>query len=225
MLQKTRKAQTRDPEATKARILAAAEKEFAKHGLGGGRVDRIASRAKTNKRMLYHYFGNKAAMFALTVENAYVKFRMSEAKLELDRLEPVPAVRRLLAFTWDYFIENPEFITLVNSENLHRARHIRHSKKLADINRQFVGRMADVLSRGAEQGLFRPGLDPVQVQISIAAIGYYYLTNRYTAAIVFERDMMTKQALAQRLAFNTDTVLRMLCTPETLLAEAQKGSA
>lgn len=209
---KKRKPQVRDPDATQARILVAATQEFAKHGLGGARVDRIATRAKSNKRMLYHYFGNKDELFRISVENAYAQFRNAEAALQLDNMEPVAAIRRLVAFNWDYFLAHPEFITLVNSENLHKAKHLKASKATPDMSRKFVGRMQSLLTRGENTGVFRKGLDPVQVNISVAAIGYYYLTNRHTAAIVFERDMMSKDALAARLKFNTDTVLRMLCT-------------
>jgi AcrR family transcriptional regulator len=217
-----KKTQIRDPEATRARILAAAKVEFAKKGLGGARVDDIAARAKANKRMLYHYFGNKDALFRITLEDAYGDFRQAEAALELERDDPVTAVKRLLRFNWIYFLENPEFITLVNSENLHKARHIKGSERMRDMSRPFVGRMKGLLDRGAALGLFRADLDPVQVTISIAAIGYYYLTNRYTGAIVYERDLMTGKALADRLEFNTKTVLRLICTPETLVKlEAQ----
>jgi AcrR family transcriptional regulator len=216
--------QVRDPEATRLRILAAAEKEFARNGLGGARVDAIAAEAKSNKRMLYHYFGNKEDLFAITVENAYANFRQAEAELHLENDEPIAAVRKLVSFIWDYFIANPEFITLVNSENLHKARHLKKSRRTPDMSRAFMGRMQVLLDRGVKAGVFRKGLDPVQVQITIAAIGYYYLTNRYTGAIVFERDMMTKSALQQRLRFNTETVLRILCTAPTIAKLEQQGS-
>jgi AcrR family transcriptional regulator len=219
-----RHPQTRDPEATQLRILAAAEIEFARHGLGGARVDAIAATAKTNKRMLYHYFGNKDALFAITVENAYAKFRSAEAGLNLDGFPPVGAVTRLVAFTWEYFLAHPEFITLVNSENLHKAKHLKASKRTPEMSRRFVARMQALLSRGEAQGVFRHGLDPVQVQISIAAIAYYYLTNRFTGSIIFERDLMSKKALAQRLAFNTSTVLRMICTAEEIARLEKNGN-
>jgi AcrR family transcriptional regulator len=228
MLAKTQRgrkaAQVRDPEATRARILAAAEKEFAMHGLGGARVDRIAAQAKSNKRMLYHYFGNKDDLFAITVENAYAKFRAAEAELGLDQEAPVAALCKLVNFGWTYFLSHPEFITLVNSENLHKARHLKASKRTPDLSRAFVSRMQALLDRGVAAGVFRAGLDPVQVQITIAAIGYYYLTNRFTGSIVFERDMMTKAALAARLAFNTHTVLRLVCTAEEIKRMEQDGS-
>jgi len=206
----------RNPDDTKRRILAAAKVEFAKKGLGGARVDDIAARAKANKRMMYHYFGNKEKLFRQVVEDAYGEFRDREAALELDSLEPVAAVKTLIAFIWKYFLDNPEFITLVNSENLHKARHIKKSQRMQEMNRSFVRRMQNLLERGVKAQVFRKGLDPVQVNISIAAVGYYYLTNRFTGSIVFERDLMSEDALTARLEFNTRTILRMICTPQTL---------
>ncbi len=206
----------RDPDETQRRIMAAAKVEFAKNGLGGARVDVIAARAKSNKRMMYHYFGNKEKLFQLVLEDAYGAFREAEAALALDAEEPMMALRKLVNFNWAYFLANPEFITLVNSENLHRARHIKNSKRIEDMSRPFVGRMSQLLQRGVEAGLFRRNLDAVQVTITIASVAYYYLTNRFTAAIVFERDMMTEAALKARLDFNTDSILRIVCTPETL---------
>lgn len=209
---------TRDPDATRARILAAAKVEFARKGLGGARVDDIAARAKANKRMLYHYFGNKEELFRITLEDAYAGIREAEAKLEIENDDAVTALKRLVRFTWDYYLKNPEFITLVNSENLHKARHIKSSKRMREMSRPFVARMRALLERGAAAGQFRQGLDPVQVNITVAAIGYYYLTNRFTGAIVFERDLMDGGALARRLDFNTSTILRTVCTPDTLAA-------
>jgi AcrR family transcriptional regulator len=217
------KPQVRDPEATQRRILVAAAHEFARYGLGGARVDRIATRAKSNKRMLYHYFGNKEALFAITVENAYAEFRTAETDLNLDGFEPVEAMRQLVNFTWNYFIAHPEFITLVNSENLHKAKHLKASKRMPEISRKFVGRMQTLLSRGEKAGVFRKGLDPVQVNISIAALAYYYLTNRFTGSIIFERDLMNQQALKARLAFNIATVLRMICTAQEIAKMEKSG--
>jgi AcrR family transcriptional regulator len=210
------KKKFRDPDETQRRILAAAKVEFAKNGLGGARVDVIAARAKANKRMMYHYFGNKEALFKLVLENAYGDFREAEAALALDKEEPVTALRKWVAFSWNYFIENPEFITLVNSENLHKARHIKNSKRMQDMSRPFVGRMETLLRRGAEAGLFRADLDAVQMNITLASVSYYYLTNRFTGTIVFERDLMSNAALKERLEFNIQSLLRIVCTPETL---------
>lgn len=219
---KAQSPKVRDPEATRSRILAAAKTEFARKGLGGARVDDIAIRAKANKRMLYHYFGNKDELFRITLEDAYGSIRTAEAKLEIEKDDPITAIIRLVQFTWQYYLENPEFITLVNSENLHKARHIKSSARMREMSRPFVGRMRGLLERGAAAGVFRPDMDPAQVNITIAAIGYYYLTNRFTGSIVFERDLMNDKSLAERLDFNIKTILRLVCTPETLASlEAQ----
>jgi AcrR family transcriptional regulator len=198
----------RNPDATRKRILAAATAEFAAKGLGGARVDTIAKRARSNKRMLYHYFGNKEALFTAVLEEAYAQFREAEAQLEIERDDPAGALERLVRFTWGYYLDHPEFLTLVNSENLHRARHIRASKRMAELNKPFVGRMTTLLERGAAAGQFQKGLDPVQVLITVAAVGYHYLNNRHTGVIVYDRDLMSKAALAQRLDFNINTILR-----------------
>ena len=196
---------TRDAEGTKARILDAA-----KRGLGGARVDVIADKARANKRMIYHYFGSKEGLFQTVLEAAYIDIRTAEQKLNLDHLAPALALERLVRFTWDYYLKNPEFITLVNSENLHRARHLKTSEVIKVVSRKFVAMVGGILDRGVAAGVFRAGIDPVQLNITIAAIGYYYLTNRFTGSIVFERDLMAKAALDERLAFNIDTVLRLV---------------
>lgn len=204
------KPQVRDADATKARILDAAKQEFAKLGLGGARVDVIADKARANKRMIYHYFGSKETLFKVVLEEAYLNIRTAEQQLQLDQLPPRDALIKLVRFTWDYYLDNPEFIRLVNSENLHEARHVKMSDRLQDVSRRFTTMVGDILKRGEAEGVFRAGLDPVQLNITIAAIGYYYLTNRYTGAILFERDFMTDDALEARLAFNIDTVMRLV---------------
>ena len=208
---------TRDPDATRLRILAAAKSEFARKGLGGARVDDIAAKAKINKRMLYHYFGNKEELFRRTLEDAYRAFRATEAELMIEQDEPITALKRLMTFTWEYYVANPEFITLVNSENLHKARHIRKSDVMDTINKPFVARMETLLERGVSKGVFRPGLDAVQVLIALAGLGFHYLNNRHTGAIVYGRDLMSEEAKAVRLQFNIDAVLRIVCRPETLM--------
>jgi AcrR family transcriptional regulator len=205
-----RKPRVRDAEATKTRILEAAKREFAKNGLGGARVDVIAEKARANKRMIYHYFESKEGLFQTILENAYVDIRTAEQKLNLDHLAPKEALERLVRFTWEYYIKNPEFITLVNSENLHRAKHLKKSEVVKVYSRKFVSMVTTILDRGVAAGVFRAGVDPVQLNITIAAIGYYYLTNRFTGSIVFERDLMAKDALEERLRFNIDTIMRLV---------------
>lgn len=201
---------TRDAERTQRQILAAAKREFAQKGLGGARVDDIAKSAKANKRMIYHYFNSKEELFKRVVVDAYVDLRTAEQQLNLEHLPPEEALESLVRFTWKYYLRNPEFLNLVNNENLHRARHLKRSEVINVVSRKFVSMVGRILQRGEESGVFRPGIDPVQLNITIAAIGYYYLTNRFTGSIIFERDMMTPDALQQRLEFNIDTVMRLV---------------
>ncbi len=201
---------TRDPERTQARILAAAKAEFAAHGLGGARVDRIAANADANKRMLYYYFGNKDALFVAVLEAAYAHIRAAEIALHLTELDPPGAIRRLIAFTWDYYLKHPEFMTLLNSANLHRARHLKESAKVRNMHSPFVAMIEEILARGRASGVFRAGVDPVQLYISIASLTYFYLGNKYTLSAIFERDLLSPRAKAERLAHMHDLVLGYL---------------
>ena len=209
-----KKIKLRDAEETRRRLLNAAKAEFAKNGLGGARVDEISERAQANKRMLYHYFGSKDDLFQTVLEQAYLDIRNAEQKLQLDSLEPRQALETLVRFTWTYYLKNPEFLTLVNSENLHRARHLKKSEAIKVVSRRFVNMVAKILDRGVEAGVFRPGVDPVQLNITIEAFGYYDHTNRFTGAIVFERDLMAPEALEERLKFNIETIVRLVCVPQ-----------
>ncbi len=207
---RSRSAVTRDPEATQEAILAAATHEFARHGLDGARVDRIAARANVNKRMLYYYFGQKDALFLAVLEGAYRRIRAEEHQLNLERVEPTEAIRRLIAFTWDYYIANPEFLTLLNTENLHRAKHLRKSSMVRTLHSPFVALIAEVLERGRKAGVFRAGVDPVQLYISIAGLSYFYLSNSFTLSTVFDRDLLSPKAKVERLSHMTDLVLGYL---------------
>ena len=201
---------SRDPERTKARILAAATAEFARYGLGGARVDRIAARAGANKRMLYYYFRDKDNLFLAALEARYAHIRAAERALDLEHLEPREALRRLVEFTWRYFLDHPEFLTLLNSENLHKGRHVRRSRRVPQMHSTLVETLRGVLKRGERAGVFRAGVDPVQLYISIAGEGYFYLSNRYTLAQIFKRDLMSKRALAERARHNSDMILHAL---------------
>ena len=201
---------TRDAKRTRKAILDAAKLEFARKGLGGARVDEIARAARVNKRMIYHYFNSKEGLFKQVVVDAYVDLRTAEQQLNLEHLPPEEALESLVRFTWDYYLRNPEFLTLVNNENLHRARHLRQSETINVVSRKFVSMVQNILLRGEKSGVFRPGIDPVQLNITIAAIGYYYLTNRYTGSIIFEIDLMESEALERRLQFNIDTIMRLV---------------
>jgi AcrR family transcriptional regulator len=200
----------RDADQTRKRILAAATAEFGRKGLGGARVDEIARRSKSNQRMIYHYFGSKELLFTAVLEAAYSDIRAAEQKLHLDELDPTEAITTLVRFTWTYYLEHPEFLSLVNSENLHSARHLKTSETIRKMSGKFVQMVKAIIDRGVAAGEFREGIDPVQLNITIAAIGYYYLTNRFTGSILFDRDFMARDNLEARLAFNLETILRLV---------------
>jgi AcrR family transcriptional regulator len=200
----------RNPERNQGRILGAALAEFARYGLGGARVDRIAARAGANKRMLYYYFGNKDDLFLAVLEESYRRIRNAERALHLADLEPRAAMRRLVEFTWRYYLEHPEFLTLLNSENLHRGRHVRRSKDIVAMHSPFVAMIQQVLERGVRKGEFRRGVDPVQLYISIAGLGYFYLSNRHTLSAIFGRDLLSARNKAGRLKHMTGLVLGYL---------------
>jgi len=200
----------RDPARNQERILDAAIAEFSRYGLGGARVDRIAARAGANKRMLYYYYGNKEALFLAVLESRYAHIRRAEQSLRLGDLDPADGVRRLIAFTWNYYLRHPEFLTLLNSENLHRARHLKRSRQIAAMHSPLVAMLKDLLERGARDKQFRNGVDPVQLYISIAALGYFYLSNRHTLSTIFERDLVSSRNQSGRLKHMTELVLGYL---------------
>jgi AcrR family transcriptional regulator len=189
----------RDAEATRRRILQAARAEFARHGLGGARIERIATAARTNKRMLYYYFGNKEGLFLAALEAAYDDIRAAERKLNLEALAPLEAIERLARFTWDYFVANPEFMMLLNSENLHKARHLKESKQIHAMNSPLIATVGKILKRGEQEGTVRPGVDPLQLYISIASLAYFYLSNASTLSVTFGRDVLSKSEMKQRI--------------------------
>jgi AcrR family transcriptional regulator len=192
---------------TRVRILEAATAEFAQHGFGGARVDRIAERAQANKRMLYYYFGSKDELFLAVLEEAYAHIRSAERDLDLEHKDPREGLKRLVEFTWNYYLEHPQFMALLATENLHKGAHVHRSRRARKLNSPLVDTLGGILRRGERQGLFRGGVDPVQLYISIAGEGYFYLSNRYTLSRIFGRDLMAPRELAGRARHITDMVL------------------
>ncbi|HZY15781.1 MAG TPA: TetR/AcrR family transcriptional regulator [Ramlibacter sp.] len=203
----------RDADRSQGTILAAARDEFAEHGLGGARVDRIAERAGLNKRLIYYYFEDKDKLFQAVLEQTYRDIRTQEANLRLLQLEPATAVRRLVEFTWNYYLDHPEFLTLLNSANLHRARHLAESKRARELNSPVIETLASVLERGRRDGSFRGGVDPVQLYVSIAGLAWFYLSNSHTLSAIFGRDLLTPRARAERLTHMTDVIMGYLTSP------------
>jgi len=197
----------RDADRSQQTILLAARDEFALYGLAGARVDRIAERADINKRLIYYYFKSKDDLFLAVLENTYADIRAAEQKLHLDEMDPVEAIRELVSFTWHYYLEHPEFISLLNSENQHNAAHLKKSARIQEMNSPLVQMLDAVLERGRRQDLFRAGIDPIQLYISIASICYFYLSNNQTLSTIFGRDLRAPKAMAQRLSHMTDMVL------------------
>lgn len=206
----TQSPKTRNPEATRRRVSEAAKAEFARHGFSGARVDAIAKRALANKQLIYHYFGSKQALYLTVLEDAYRDIRSAEANLQLDHLDPLPALKTLVTFTWNYYVDHPEFLALVNNENLQHATYLKRSKVIPEMHNPFRARLAGILKRGAREGVFRTNVDADQLNLTIAAIGYYYLTNRHTNSIIYRTDLAAPSALKRRLAFNLDSVLRIV---------------
>jgi AcrR family transcriptional regulator len=188
-----RTGNTRDPESTSAAILVAAVKEFTERGYEGARVDNIADRASINKRMLYHYFGNKQALYVAVLESSYAAIRSAEHGLHLSDRDPIEGMTDLVLFTWRYYLAHPEFLSLLNTENLHRAKFLKRSARIFELNSPLIERISVLLRRGVEQGVFRDDMDPLKVYVSIAALGFFYLSNRWTLSTVFRRDLLAKE--------------------------------
>ena len=197
----------RDADRSQAAILAAARAEFAEFGLGGARMERIAERAGLNKRLIYYYFEDKEKLFQAALEQAYADIREDERELNLLQVKPPEALRRLVEFTWDYYLAHPEFLTMLNSANLHRARHLQESKSVREMNSPLIEMLAEILERGRKEGSFRGGVDPLQLYVSIAGLSYFYLSNNHTLSAIFGRDLMSAKAKHERLNHMCDVIL------------------
>lgn len=187
----------RNPERTQRLILQAAITEFADKGFGGARVDNIAENAGANKRMLYHYFGNKEGLYLAALEETYAGIRNAERELDLESDGPLEAIRELTLFTWDYYEKSPEFIKMLSTENLLKAKYLKRSDHIRTINSPLVPSLERVIKRGQEMGIFRSDIDPLNLYISIAGLCYFYfpirrpLATRLTAICIRKRKSPT----------------------------------
>jgi AcrR family transcriptional regulator len=203
---------TRNSGKTKAAILAAGRVEFADRGFEGARVDAIAERAGANKRLLYHYFGNKEELYCAVLLDAYQEIRRGEQALSLDRYDPVEAMDRLVRFTFRHFLANPWFTRILTTENIENARFLKTLPNIAGLHSPLVGEIRTLIKRGSEAGIFRQDVDPIQLYISIAALGYFYVSNMATLSVIFERDLGSVAMLQEREAQAVQMVLDYLRT-------------
>lgn len=180
----------RDKDRTRADILDVATREFADKGYTGARVDEIAERTSTTKRMIYYYFGGKEQLYIAVLERAYLAIRALEAKLDVEHLAPEDAIRRLAELTFDHHEANPDFIRLVSIENIHRAEHIARSEVLAGLANPALDGLTQILERGRAAGRFRADVDPLDVHMVISSFCVFRLANRHTFAAIFGRDML-----------------------------------
>ena len=209
-------------QATQDNILRAATKVFAKHGFAGGRIDQISKAAKSHDRMIYYYFGSKEGLFVAVLEDMYRRFNEAEAKLVLKMDDPVEDLKTLVRFMWTYYQQNPEFITLLNSENLHRGKHISKSMRAREYSSPAISAMDQVIKRGAEMGVFRSDLRSRDIYLMSAALAYFYLSNRYTLSAFLGEDLTAPDALAHWEEFITAAVVRQVSRDSALAAEATR---
>jgi AcrR family transcriptional regulator len=204
------KARKHDPERTKHEILAAATREFAEHGLSGARVDVIATRTRTTKRMIYYYFGGKEKLYTAVLEKVYAEIRAMEGALRLDQLDPEAAIRRLVEATFEYDEAHPDFIRLVVLENIHHAKYLAASPAIRDLNITAIDTLAAILKRGRHLGVFRERVDPVDVHMMISAFCFFRVSNSATFGTLFGRDLSAPDLRRNHKQMIADAVIHLL---------------
>lgn len=213
-----RKAPTRqqDPEGTRQNIIEVASQEFALNGLSGARIDEIAAKTRSSKRMIYYYFGDKEGLYLSALENAYAEVREGEAKLDIAGLSPIEGLKRLVEFTFEHHHQHEDFIRMVMIENIHNGEFLARSNLVRDLNVTAIAHIRDLYERGLTEGLFRPHLDPLEIHWQISALCFFNVSNRATFSQLFGRDFGAETA-QQRLKANTvEMVLRFVARPEAL---------
>lgn len=201
---------TNDPERTQANILEVATREFSEKGLAGARIDVIAETTRTSKRMIYYYFESKEGLYIAVLEDAYRRIREIEARLQLDDLAPEDALRKLVGFTVDYQLANPDFIRLVMTENIHRGEFIARSKAIQKLNVSVIGAVSKVYQRGLDAGVFRAGIDPVDLHMSISALSFFNVANKHTFSVIFKRELDSPAAVVARRDSIVEMVVRFV---------------
>lgn len=216
---KRKTARTQDPEGAKRNIIEVASEEFALNGLSGARIDDIADRTRFSKRMIYYYFGDKEGLYLTVLENAYRTVRDGEAKLDIDGLEPMDALRRLVEFTFDHHHRHEDFIRMVMIENIHHGEFLERSKVIRQLNISAIGTIEAVYKRGVADGVFRKGLDPIELHWQISALCFFNVSNRATFSKIFGRDFGSAKALTSLRRNVVDMVLRYVVKASRLQTE------
>ena len=201
---------TNDPERTMADILEVATREFADKGLAGARIDAIAEAMRTSKRMIYYYFGSKEGLYLAVLEESYRRMRSIESELHLENLPPEDALRRLATFTFDHHHSNPDFVRLVMSENMQRGQYLAQSKQIQQLNVPAISSIQKLYERGVASGVFRTGLDPIDIHASISALTFFNVSNQHTFGLIFKRNTQTTAAVAERRDNVVEVVLRFV---------------
>ncbi len=199
-----------NPEATKQNILDVAREEFANLGFSGGRVDAIAERTRTTKRMIYYYFGSKEGLYLAVLEQAYSDIRRIENTLDLDNLEPEQAIRTLIDFTFDYQEQHEDFIRLVSIENIHRAEHMKDSTVIANLNVTVIDTIGRILDAGRTAGVFRNPISPTDLHLMISAFCFFRVSNRHTFTLIFHQDLAAPDTRARHKAMIADAIISLL---------------
>jgi AcrR family transcriptional regulator len=189
---------TNDPERTKANIMEVAAAEFGEKGLAGARIDEIAALTRTSKRMIYYYFGSKEGLYLAVLEESYRRVRDVESELHLQDLEPEQALRRLVAFTFDHHLAHENYIRLVMNENINRGQYLAQSPRIQELNVPAIAAIRRLYDRGLKTGVFRAGLDPVDIHASISALSFFNVSNRHTFGLIFKLDMKSPSYIAHR---------------------------
>jgi AcrR family transcriptional regulator len=202
-----KKRRTNDPDGVRRNIVDVATGEFARKGYGGARVDAIAARTRTSKRMIYYYFGSKESLYLAVLEEAYSAIRRAEGTLDLESLPPETALRKLVGSTFDYYHTHPEFVRLVMNENIMDAAHMKRSKTIGRLNVTVIDALRDIVARGQKTGIFRRDIDPLELHMTISALGIFHVANRATFSTIFRLDMTSPKALAAQRAQIIDIVI------------------
>lgn len=190
--------------------MRAATRMFARYGYDGATVEKISTAAKSVDRMIYYYFGSKEGLFIAVLEGIYARMADAENELVLDESQPLEALADMVRFVIRYYREHPEFITLLNTENLHQGRHIGKSRRARDYSSPATTLIGRLLEKGQAQGLVRPGIDSVQLYLLIAASGYFHMSNRYTLSAFLGQRIDTPEAVQEWERFITECVLRAI---------------